>query len=129
MSKRLSDDYDSIKILQNVLEKIFFEWKVSKLPKFATELNEQMMWSNQKCSRSTSFKSAIENDHFHFSRDTNMAKISKSLLKTIFLSSVSAQNFEVFSCNDETLDVSKEKLRYQKIACFIKWESGPLDGP
>ena len=58
-----------------------------------------------------------------------MAKISKSLLQTLLVSSASAQNFEVFSCNDETLDVSEEKLRYQKMTCFIKWEPGPLDGP
>ena len=45
-----------------------------------------------------------------------MAKISKSLLKTLLVSSAAAQSFEVFSCNDETLDVSKKKLRYQKVA-------------
>ena len=44
-----------------------------------------------------------------------MAKISKSLLQTLLVSSASAEIFEVFSCNDETLDVSKEKLRYQKV--------------
>ena len=78
--------------------------------KFCTELNEKntMVQSNmQYMLPPPSFKPTGENDQFHFKRDTSMAKISKILLQTILVSSASAQSFEVFSCNDETLDVSK----------------------
>ena len=51
---------------------------------------KNIRWSNQKCNRSSSFKSAGESDQFHFIRDTSMAKISKSLLQTLLVSSASA---------------------------------------
>ena len=42
-----------------------------------------------------------------------MGKISKILLSSLFVSTESAQ-YSVTGCNDETLDVSKEKKIYFK---------------
>ena len=40
------------------------------------------------------------------SREPKMGKLSKFLLNSLFVSSATAQSFQVTDCNDETNDVS-----------------------
>ena len=41
-----------------------------------------------------------------YTKETKMGKISKALFSSLFISSATANVFEVTGCNDETLDVS-----------------------
>ena len=49
-----------------------------------------------------------------FHRDLEMGKISKILLKSLFVSSTSAADYLVTGCNDENLDVSKENVLFDR---------------
>ena len=50
-----------------------------------------------------------------------MGKISKTLLTTLFVSSATAENFQVTGCNDETLSVSFNGHLNRDILNYRAW--------
>ena len=88
-------------------------WPVQKKPRFLGCFN--LKWSIGN--------SNFQIDHdppcsFHslsiYTKETKMGKISKVLFGSLFVSSATAEVFEVTGCNDETLDVSSNR-------CFSCW--------
>ena len=66
------------------------------------------------CEQSSSHHHPSTPFFLSFHRDLEMGKISKILLKSLFVSSTSAAEYLVTGCNDENLDVSKENELFDR---------------